>query len=110
MTEPSRSEAEEGKTLAEKFRRCGTLGRMAQQALVEAIDREIAKLREVRRILADGDGEPADARSSAPATAKRAGRPKGAKRQLSPEARARIAAAQKKRWGKNAESAAQKDA
>jgi hypothetical protein len=67
--------------------------------ILSELDAEIARLQHVRSLLSG---------SSSPATATR-GRPKGsvsaapkktAKRTLSPEARARIAAAQKKRWAK----------
>ena len=86
---------------------------MAQQALLDAIDREIAKLQQVRNML---EGE--DANSPAPAlrgsetkpATKRPGPAKGTKRKLSEEARARIAAAQKKRWArKNAPEEAAAD-
>ncbi len=79
------------------------MAREAIPGILDAIDREIANLQQVRRLLAGGDeGAPAPAkRAAAKAPARRPGRPagaKGAKRQLSDEARARIAAAQKKRW------------
>lgn len=83
---------------------CDTLKCMAREAIpdiLEAIDREIANLQQVRRMLGDGDAPAPAKRAAAKDPAKRPGRPagaKGVKRQLSEEARARIAAAQKKRW------------
>lgn len=60
---------------------------METTEIVREIDAEIARLREVRALL------------SGTASARRVGRRPG-KRVLSPEARARIAAAQRKRWAK----------
>ncbi len=74
--------------------------------ILEAIDVEIAKLQQVRAMLAGS----ADAISGLETLAKRRGRPKGsgnksaapakksAKRVMSAEGKARIAAAQKARW------------
>jgi hypothetical protein len=67
---------------------------METNAIVAAIDAEIRRLQDARALLA---GDAAEKRSP--------GRPKGSaagpkKRLLSPEARARIAAAQKARWAK----------
>jgi hypothetical protein len=64
-------------------------------AIIEAIDAEISRLQQVRSLLAQSTGI-----GTKIATAgRKAGRPaKKAKRTLSPEARAKIAAAQKKRW------------
>lgn len=66
--------------------------------IIEAIDEEIANLRQVRSLLAGGS------EGHGPSTVfnygvKRPGRPRK-KRVLSAEARARIAAAQKRRWAK----------
>ena len=70
--------------------------------ILEKIDQEIARLREVLALLRSDSG------TAAKAPAKRRGRPPKAvpgkaaapraKRQLSVESRARIAAGQKKRW------------
>lgn len=54
--------------------------------LLSSIDSEIARLREARALLAGRDGHV------------RRGRIPGKKRTMSAEARARIAAAQRKRW------------
>ena len=54
------------------------------EALLQAIDEELDRLRKVRDLLA-GDADPSD-------------RPRSAKRNLSPEARQRIVDAQKRRW------------
>jgi len=55
--------------------------------LISEIDAEISRLRQARALLAGGH------------TINRA-KPRGGKRTLSAEARARIAAAQRKRWAK----------
>lgn len=67
---------------------------MSIESILAEIDSEIARLTEVRKILATtGAGGSASARSKA------AGRPaKAKKRVLSPEARKRIADAQRRRW------------
>ena len=73
---------------------------MAIEQILAAIDAEIAKLQQARQLLANSSDEPT--------TGKKRGRPKGkktttspdkpaVKRTLSPEARARISAAQRKR-------------
>ena len=60
------------------------------RSIIDALDTEIARLKEARRLLAVvGEGA---ATVSGLKTKKRA------KRRLSPEARAKIAAAQRKRW------------
>jgi len=61
---------------------------MDNRSILVALDEEIARLQDARRVLAgmggnDGHAEPKKKRS---------------KRHLSPEARAKIAAAQKRRW------------
>jgi hypothetical protein len=66
------------------------LARMSVTELISSIDAEIARLQQARTLLAEGD----PAKNGA---AKR-GRPAKKKRILSAEARAKIAAAQKKRW------------
>lgn len=67
---------------------------MGSQSIIVAIDKEIARLREVRKVLAR-NGKIAEPKpgSKAGVAAK-----KTSKRKLSPEARERIAAAQRKRW------------
>jgi hypothetical protein len=67
---------------------------MGSQSIIAAIDKEIARLREVRKVLAR-NGKIAESKrgSKAGVAAK-----KSSKRKLSPEARERIAAAQRKRW------------
>ncbi len=81
---------------------------MAKQDILDAIDREITKLQQARTLLEGGEGadgaEPAERRAAPKPAAGRPGPAKGTKRRLSEEARARIAAAQKKRWAKNKES------
>ena len=63
--------------------------------IVAELDAEIARLEQVRAVLADFT--PAAAAVPAPAkTAKK----RGGRRRMTPEARARIAAAQKARWAK----------
>ena len=81
---------------------------MAKQDILDAIDREITKLQQARTLLdggEDADGTaPAERRAAPKPAAKQPGPAKGTKRRLSEEARARIAAAQKKRWAKSKES------
>ena len=75
---------------------------MTVATILESLDAEIGRLRSARALLTDLD-------SPVPAVRPRRGRPKGAttakphtpnKRTLSPEARERIAAAQRERWAK----------
>jgi hypothetical protein len=63
---------------------------METKGILAEIDAEIRRLEQARAILADKDGHPGT-KALAPARKKR---------WLSPEARARIAAAQKARWAK----------
>jgi hypothetical protein len=63
---------------------------MEMKGILAEIDAEIRRLEQVRAILAGNDGHLA---TKGPATGRK-------KRRLSPEARARIAAAQKARWAK----------
>jgi hypothetical protein len=72
---------------------------MAIKELLAQIDAEIARLKQARSLLADG-GKPEIRRGrpkkgSEPATT---GKPAKKKRNLTPEGRARIAAAVKRRW------------
>jgi hypothetical protein len=73
-----------------------TLSGMDTAQLISEIDSEIFRLQHARALLAGGH------------TVNRA-KPRGAKRILSAEARARIAAAQRKRWAKQ-KAAAKKSA
>jgi len=65
--------------------------------LIANIDDEIARLREARALLAGGGGAGRGRRGRGSSFDFGANRPK---RRLSAEARAKIAAAQKKRWAK----------
>lgn len=73
---------------------------MANKDVIAAIDREISRLQQARTILAGEDEETPRGRGPAKQVVakKKVGRPAGTKRVLSPEARKRIADAQKKRW------------
>ena len=74
---------------------------MTREDIIAAIDEEISRLEKVRDLLqnsSSGRLSGALARKSATGTKKR---------NLSPEARARIAAAQKRRWAKQKAAAAQ---
>jgi hypothetical protein len=75
---------------------------MSRESILSEIDREIAQLQEVRSILAGGTTISKKNRGSK-ATAAPSAAPR--KRTLSPEARARIAAAQKRRWAAEKKSA-----
>ncbi len=85
--------------------------------IVSQLDAEIAKLQQARTILAGIGTLPAIVET------KRRGRPKGSiskskvvavleptKRTMSPEGRARVAAAQKKRWAAKRKAAKKEDA
>jgi hypothetical protein len=63
---------------------------METKGILAEIDAEIRRLEQVREILTGKDGRPGT----------KAVAPTRKKRRLSPEARARIAAAQKARWAK----------
>jgi len=73
--------------------------RMNLTALLSAIDSQIARLQQVRTVIAD-DGQPQKRRGRPPGS--KGHKPKAArkKRVLSAEARAKIAEAQRKRWKK----------
>ena len=66
---------------------------MEHESVVAAIDAEISRLEQVRKLLAQSSSLVGAIRRASTKSAKRA-----KKRVLSPEARARIAAGQKKRW------------
>jgi hypothetical protein len=72
---------------------------MSREQILAAIDEEISKLQQVRRLLQSSGGSKAFSGFS--------GKPR-VKRVLSPEARQRIAAAQKRRWAKQKKEAAAK--
>ena len=67
--------------------------------ILAALDTEIAKLQEVRKLLVGGEAKPG------PGRPKKAISVKKTTRKLSAEGRARIAAAQKARWAKARKSA-----
>jgi len=64
---------------------------MEKQHIIDAIDEEIGRLQQVKSLLGDRGGFVGSGKQTAKAFEVK-------KRVLSPEARARIAAAQKKRW------------
>jgi hypothetical protein len=66
------------------------------RSIVSTIDEELAKLRQVRAMLAKGVN--IDGLIAGRVPKKTSKTPRATRRILSPEARARIAAAQKKRW------------
>lgn len=72
---------------------------MTREQIIAAIDEEIGKLQQVRKILQGSGGKLASGLT--------AGKPR-AKRVLSPEARQRIAAAQKRRWARQKKEASAK--
>jgi hypothetical protein len=74
--------------------------RMSREQILAAIDEEIGKLQQVRKLLQSSGGKLASGFS-------KSSRPR-AKRVLSPEARQRIAAAQKRRWAKQKKEASAK--
>jgi hypothetical protein len=72
---------------------------MVNKDVLAAIDKEIARLQQARDILAgDEETETRGRRVAKQPVKKRTPATKGTKRVLSPEARKRIADAQKKRW------------
>lgn len=71
---------------------------MSREQILAAIDEEINKLQQVRRLLQSPGGKLASGFSGG----------KRVKRVLSAEARQRIAAAQKRRWAKQKKEAAAK--
>jgi len=74
---------------------------MSREQILAAIDEEISKLQQVRKLLQTSGGNKLASRVS------KAGKPR-ARRTLSPEARQRIAAAQKRRWAKQKKEASAK--
>jgi hypothetical protein len=74
---------------------------MSRDQILAAIDEEISKLQQVRKLLQSSNQNKLASGFS------RAGKPR-TKRVLSPEARARIAAAQKRRWAKQKKASAGK--
>lgn len=73
---------------------------MSREELIAAIDDEISRLEKVRALLQSNDGS----RLAAPSFGNRPRK----KRVLSADARARIAAAQKRRWAKQKAGQAKK--
>jgi hypothetical protein len=67
------------------------------QEILAQIDAEIARLQQVKSILS---GSTTTAKLGRPKARHNVGSPVAAKRTMSPEGRARIAAAQKARWAK----------
>lgn len=74
---------------------------MSREHILAAIDDEISKLQQVKKLLQSSGGNRLVSGFS------KGGKPR-AKRVLSPEARQRIAAAQKRRWAKQKKEAAAK--
>jgi len=75
---------------------------MSREQILAAIDQEIGQLQQARRLLQSSGGS-----KLVSGLTGRAGGPRK-KRVLSPEARQRIAAAQKRRWAKQKKEAAAK--
>jgi hypothetical protein len=73
---------------------------MSREQILSAIDEEISKLQQARKLLQSSGGSKLVSGLSSN------GRKTRARRTLSPEARARIAAAQKRRWAKQKKEAA----
>lgn len=73
---------------------------MSREQILSAIDDEISKLQQARKLLQSSGGSKLVSGLSSN------GRKTRARRTLSPEARARIAAAQKRRWAKQKKEAA----
>ena len=79
---------------------------MTREEIIAAIDDEIGKLEKVRELLqATGTTGRSGASTARKSSSASTGTTK--KRNLSPEARARIAAAQKRRWAKQKAAATQ---
>ncbi len=73
---------------------------MDHQNIIAAVEAEIARLSQVRELLAQNGKSVISAKVTKKAIVKQA-----KKRVMSPEARAKIAAAQKKRWAKSKRAA-----
>ena len=73
---------------------------MSREQILKAIDDEISKLQQARKLLQSSGGSKLVSGLSSN------GRKTRTRRTLSPEARARIAAAQKRRWAKQKKEAA----
>jgi len=73
---------------------------MSREQILSAIDEEISKLQQARKLLQSSGGSKLVSGLSSN------GRKTRTRRTLSPEARARIAAAQKRRWAKQKKEAA----
>jgi hypothetical protein len=78
---------------------------MSLESLIAKIDAELARFQQIRALLSGG-AAPAGKKRGRPAGAvKAAGKPAKKKRNISPEGRARIAAAVKARWAKQKKAA-----
>ncbi len=84
---------------------------MDTSEILRALDAQIAQLQQVRRLLSESastpalSAEPAKRRGRPPAVAKTVEVKPAGKRTMSEEGKARIAAAQKKRWAKSKKAA-----
>jgi hypothetical protein len=74
---------------------------MSRENIIAAIDEEISKLQQARKMLQSSGGSKLTSGITA------SSKPRG-RRTLSPEARQRIAAAQKRRWAKQKKEASSK--
>ena len=74
---------------------------MEVRRIIEEIDSQIARLQRARVLLADADVAPSTGSVRARKTKAAKSASKAKKRVLSPEARKRIADAQKRRWAKS---------
>jgi hypothetical protein len=73
--------------------------------IISAVDEEISKLQQARSLLTEYPDPTPSAIRRGPGRPKKAVSAKPVKRVLSPEAKARIAAAQKKRWAAHKKAA-----
>lgn len=74
---------------------------MSREQILKAIDEELSRLQQVRKLLQNSGGSKFVSGVSGSAKPR-------ARRTLSPEARQRIAAAQKRRWARHKKQAAAK--
>jgi hypothetical protein len=81
---------------------------MAIADIVRALDEEITRFQEVRKLLLAGGGAVSSRSATSFHYGANATRPAQKRRRLSADARARISAAQKKRWAKQKKEAASK--
>jgi hypothetical protein len=71
---------------------------MSLESLIAKIDAELARFQQVRALLSGGAAPAGKKRGRPAGVVKAAGKPVKKKRNISPEGRARIAAAVKARW------------